>query len=259
MRAELPRRDELAGLYAPDYFKHEVAAVDGYANYFADSVLHRATARRRLSLLARYIRPPGKLLDVGAAAGSFVSEASKAGWGAHGIDIATSAVSWGVEMLGADLAVGSLETIASHEQFSVVTMWDYIEHSLDPLGDLSVVRDHLRPGGVVAISTGDVESLASRLSKAKWHLLTPRHHNFFFGQSTLRRLLERAGYEVLWSGHPSASYSVSHLTFKLDRMVRRRVTSQLARRAAISKAGRIGIPVNLFDIVTVVARSGAPA
>ena len=255
MRARLPAAEELREIYAPEYFKASAEEpANGYADYLADGERHRETARRRLSLLYRFAPPRGKLLDVGAAAGFFVDEAIRAGWDAQGIDIAPQVVDWGRRELNVSLRVGGITSVEAPGTYDVVTMWDYIEHSLDPDGELAKSNELLVEDGLVALSTGDLDSLAARLSRSRWHLLTPRHHNFFFGAKTLVRLLERRGFDVLWLGHPGARYSLAHLTYKLDRGAKTRVTAAAARRIATSRFGRYSLPLNLFDIVTVVAR-----
>lgn len=255
MRASLPDAAELSSIYAAEYFKNGTdEPVDGYADYIADAKWHRDAARRRLAILDRFVPHRGELLDVGAAAGFFVAEANTHGWKAEGIDVAEAMVSWGLSNLDAHLQLGSLESIGGSARYEAITMWDYIEHSLDPRGEIEKAHDLLRPGGVLALSTGDADSLVGRLSGSRWHLLTPRHHNFFFGSSTLRQLLRRSGFEVVWMRHPASWYSVAHLAYKLDRTIRVRSIGPLASRIATSRAGRIGVPANLFDIVTVVAR-----
>jgi hypothetical protein len=134
-------------------------------------------------------------------------------------------------------------------------MWDYIEHATDPLGDLRHAHDLLRPGGVLALSTGDVRSLVGRVSGSRWHLLTPRHHNYFFAVGSLRLACERAGLEVLSARHPGNRYSLRYLTYKLRSMLpESRVVRWVGDAFAESRAGRFAVPVNLGDIVTVVAR-----
>jgi hypothetical protein len=249
MRARLPARDELAGIYAPEYFEYRPEnPVDGYADYLGDARRHRETARRRLALIERYAPSHGRLLDVGAAAGFFVSEAARAGWDAEGIDVAVHMVDWGRRELGVPLRLGDLSTVSGRGTYAAVTMWDYIEHSLDPACDLAKTNELLSAGGVVALSTGDLDSLAARLSRSHWHLLTPRHHNFFFSEGTLDRLLRRSGFEILWVGHPGARYSLAQLAYKA-------APAALARRIASSRVGSYSLPVNLFDIVTVVGRA----
>jgi len=255
MRGRLPAHDQLAEIYAPEYFEYRPEhPVDGYADYLGDADRHRETAKRRLSLLDRFAPSRGRLLDVGAAAGFFVDEAIRAGWGAEGIDIAPHVVDWGRRELDVPLRVGEVSAVEERGAFTVVTMWDYIEHSLDPAGELARSNELLAPEGIVALSTGDIDSVAARLSRSRWHLLTPRHHNFFFSARTLARLLARSGFEVAWLGHPGSRYSLAHLAYKFDRGARTALTAAAARRIANSRFGRYSLPLNLFDIVTVVAR-----
>jgi hypothetical protein len=45
--------------------------------------------------------------------------------------------------------------------------------------------------------------------------LTPEHHNLFFEERTLRRLLETTGFGVLQVRHRAGLYSASHVLCKL--------------------------------------------
>jgi len=85
------------------------------------------------------------------------------------------------------------------------------------------------------------------VSRSRWHLLTPRHHNFFFSLRTLARLLAATGFDISWSGHPGARYSLAHIAHKS-------LPASVAERVARSRLARHGVPINLFDIVTVIAR-----
>jgi len=250
MRRSLPEPADLPEIYAPEYYEHRPEQpVRGYADYLGDAERHRETARRRLALLARFAPRRGKLLDVGAAAGFFVDEARRAGWDAEGVDVAEHMVEWGRRELGAPLHLGNVDAVDGDGSFAVVTMWDYIEHALDPRADLARAHDLLAADGVLALSTGDLGSLVARVSRTRWHLLTPRHHNFFFSKRTLVDLLRRTGFEVLSVGHPGARYSLAHIAHK-------GLPGPVAHRLASSRVGRYSVPLNLFDIVTVVARRG---
>ena len=246
-RAELPGDDELPGLYAADYFTASAGEVgaQGYADYLRDEPNHRATARARLRLLARYATR-GRLLDVGCAAGFFADEARLDGWEVEGVDLSPAMVPRARELgvLVHEASFSDLRLPA--RSFDVVTMWDYIEHSTDPVRDLRAAASLLRPDGVVALSTGDAASPVARLSGRRWHLLTPRHHNFFFTPPAIRTALDRAGLRPLSVTHPGGRYSVGYLSHKLG----------LPANAAPGRVGDISVPVNLFDIMTVVARGG---
>jgi 2-polyprenyl-3-methyl-5-hydroxy-6-metoxy-1,4-benzoquinol methylase len=254
-RASLPDPSEVPELYGPEYF----AATDGdlghegYLNYVADADVHRLNARRRLRELGR-LASPGNLLDVGCAAGFFVDEASRAGWKARGIDVSAPMVEWGRARLEAELAVGSLIDLPEDRSESCITMWDYIEHALDPRGDLERASVRLRPGGLLALSTGDVRSLLARLSLAKWHLMTPRHHNYFFSTRTIQRLLRATGFEIVRIGHPASVFPMRYLAHKSGLSVDVRPVAAAATRLARSRLGAVRVPMNLWDVMTVVAR-----
>ena len=105
------------------------------------------------------------------------------------------------------------------------------------------------------LSTGNADSLVARLSGRRWHLLTPRHHNFFFTVRTLRRYLSQHGFEVEEIGHPSARYSFRYIVYKLGTMApRSRLVRGTGEWMGRSRLGERSLGFNLFDIVTVTAR-----
>jgi 2-polyprenyl-3-methyl-5-hydroxy-6-metoxy-1,4-benzoquinol methylase len=248
-RRDLPTQAELDEIYGLDYFQGDAT---GYLDYVADADLHRAAARNRLDLLERLVAG-GALLDVGAAAGFFVDEARSRGWDAQGIDVSEPMVEWGRRTLDVPLERATLADVTDGP-FDALTMWDYIEHSLDPAADLRRAQELLRPGGVLALSTGDAATWVARLSGSRWHLLTPRHHNFFFTAATLGELLARSGFEVVSLDHRGGRYPVRYLVHKLGTLVPSRRLESLTARLAASRLGAVAVPVNLRDIATVAAR-----
>ena len=261
-RADPPDPGELTELYGDAYF--EAAEADGrlqgegYPDYLEDEELHRRNALRRLELLERNVER-GRLLDVGCAAGFFVDEARRRGWVALGVELAPSMAAYAREELGVDVIEARFDRAEiPGGGFDAVTMWDYIEHTLDPVADLRRAHDLLRPGGVVMVSTGDAGSIVARVSGRRWHLLTPRHHNFFFDRQTLGHALTEAGLRVRHQSTVASRYSVHYLAHKLQTMGTP-LAGRLADALQGTRIGAVAAPVDLFDIVTVVAQRPANA
>jgi 2-polyprenyl-3-methyl-5-hydroxy-6-metoxy-1,4-benzoquinol methylase len=258
LRATLPARAELDEIYGRTYFGGGGSSLrEGYLDYVGDADVHRTNARARLRRLAALVEA-GPLLDVGCAAGFFVDEASQAGWLARGVDVSRPMVDWGRATLAADLRLGTLADVPHDREESCITMWDYLEHALDPRADVEQALSRLRPGGILALSTGDAGAALARLSLRRWHLMTPRHHNFFFTRRTIRTLLETVGFEVVELGHPAARYPLRYLAHKARLALDAPLVEAVATRLARSRAGARAVPLNLWDVMTVVARRPRP-
>lgn len=150
-----------------------------------------------LSALSRF-SSPGKLVDVGCSNGAFVRAASKTGWDAVGVELekasAETAIRNGVNVVNDDLVnVGF-----SENSINCVTMWQLIEHIGDPTPLLKEITRILRPGGILAVSTPNIQSIAWTLLGARWRAVDPSVHLHLFSVKSLRLLFERHGFEVDW-------------------------------------------------------------
>jgi len=75
-----------------------------------------------------------------------------------------------------------------------------------------------------------------------------------FTRASLEKAFRRAGFEVLVAKYSSSLYSLQYLVHKLRTLADWSFLSSLARVIGDSRIGRVAVPVNLFDIMTVLAR-----
>ncbi len=76
------------------------------------------------------------MLDIGCAAGFSLIAARERGWEAEGIECSEFCVQY-ARSRGLTVHQGSLHDYpGKNESMDAITMWDYLEHSPDPLGDL---------------------------------------------------------------------------------------------------------------------------
>jgi 2-polyprenyl-3-methyl-5-hydroxy-6-metoxy-1,4-benzoquinol methylase len=194
--------EDLIALYDETYY--EDPAAEGYGGYAAAEDRKRDHNRTLLAELERRI-PAGRLLEVGCAYGFFLDEARHRGWEVQGLEPSAHAAAEASRRLGIEIPTTPLTEInVAPQSVDAVVMWDVIEHLPDPRETLRKAAALLRPGGVVALSTGDVGSSAARLHGVNWSLMTPPWHQYYFSRTTLRRMLETTGFEnVALSGDGS--------------------------------------------------------
>ena len=98
--------------------------------------------------------------------------ARRRGWEPFGIDESHEATEHARNHFGLDPWVGEFESfVASGETFDLVTGWDIIEHSRDPVGLMRSARSRLTADGVVARPSWTKPAVARVvLKKQPWPL-----------------------------------------------------------------------------------------
>jgi hypothetical protein len=151
--------------YSAEYDKHrdQGQGSNRWSRFHHD----RAVAEDRLRQLALVIGPPNNRLwtDVGCNNGAFLVAARSAGWDVRGVEADEKVA----ESLSATLGVrvADAETWATHGNpyghitnrgGMVVSLFDVLEHVLDPIGALLRVQQLLSAGDFVVIEVPDLDS-----------------------------------------------------------------------------------------------------
>jgi 2-polyprenyl-3-methyl-5-hydroxy-6-metoxy-1,4-benzoquinol methylase len=170
----------------------------------ASSAARMREAAWRLDRLERHVEQRGRLLDVGCSAGSFLIAARDRGWDVRGIDVSPAAVNHAHRAHGLDVSVATVEASGfARHSFDVVTVFECIEHMLDPRAALDAAAGLLRDDGVLVITTPNVDGFVPRVTYwtlgrtlGAWEHPTPPHHLYQFSRRTLTSLLHDTGFGV---------------------------------------------------------------
>jgi 2-polyprenyl-3-methyl-5-hydroxy-6-metoxy-1,4-benzoquinol methylase len=201
-----PRFDQerLQEIYKSDnYWRSPSPKFQGYTDYRGDERLYLGTFRKRLRFVLRNGPHSGRSLDVGSAAGFCMAAARELGFEAHGLEISETIASHARERFEFDtIHIGPLQNAPYPEgHFDLITMWDVVEHVVDPVALLVKGRELLRPGGLLVIETQDIDSRFARLLGPRWHHYKHEEHIYHFNPATVRTLLVRAGFDVVKLTH----------------------------------------------------------
>jgi SAM-dependent methyltransferase len=235
--------------YTEDYFCG--AHGDGYADYRGSEPVLRREFARTVQFI-RGFRKDGRLLEIGCAYGFFLEEA-RGFYDVAGIEIADAAVAFSrARGLFVTSGVADESALAQFGMLDVIVLLDVIEHLPDPQGTLALCRQHLNPGGVIVITTGDFASIYARLAGRNWRLMTPPQHLWFFTPQSIRRLSHSLGFKLEACDHPWKIVPVTLIEFQMRRLL------GASRGRSSTFANRFGVPINLFDAMRCVLRNPEP-
>jgi len=167
-------------------------------NFVSQVAFRERTFRGCLDKIERIARPSGRrVLDVGAAGGSFLAAARERGYEPLGCEPSTWMCAFARERYGLHLHPGTIFDVPVETgSLDLLTLWDVIEHTPDPKAVLQRAHELLTPEGVLVMSWPDYGSLAARVLGAKWPFLLTVHL-YYFEPATMTRLLEATGFRPL--------------------------------------------------------------
>lgn len=183
-----PIPEDLGRYYRTDYPAYKVADLQS-----------RMTRERcKLDLLRPHVAS-GRMLEIGPAIGAFAKLAQESGFAIEVIEMDRDCCAYIERALGipARHSIDAGAALLPGESFDVIVLWHVIEHLPNPLSTLTTLAAHVRPGGLLALSAPNPESLQFRLLGARWvHVDAPRHL-WLIPLGVISERLELLGFELL--------------------------------------------------------------
>lgn len=253
-------QEALVGIYTDDnYWRSDSPKTVGYASYRDDEPLYLKTFRRRLGFALRNGPRGGRALDVGCAAGFCMKVLDELGFEVHGVEPSAEIARHAIDHFGFDTVhIGTLDTAAhTPGSFDLITMWDVIEHVVDPRSLLEQARELLKPDGLLVIETQNVNSAFARLLGPRWHHYKHSEHVYHFSPTTVDALLSSAGFRVEKLTPRFAGKYVS-LDFIAERSARLHPAASKVLRP-ITRFKSAALYVNVMDEMIVIAKPGTKA
>jgi 2-polyprenyl-3-methyl-5-hydroxy-6-metoxy-1,4-benzoquinol methylase len=246
--------ERLHEMYQEEYWSSDRAKEFGYTQYLQEGDLYLRTYRLRRRVIERHRSGPGRVLDVGCAAGFFLAVMVEQGWQTTGIEISAPMVAYAQDTLKLpDIRRGDLLTVdVAPASYDVVTLWDVVEHLEEPREHLRRAARALKADGLLVLETQNVASRFARLLGRKWQHYKHEEHLYHFDPRSLARLLDETGFTIL-ENTPRLGGKYVSMQFLAERVGRiHPLLSTLA--SPLRLAGHASVYLNFRDEMVVVAR-----
>ncbi|NIA01840.1 MAG: methyltransferase domain-containing protein [Nitrospirae bacterium] len=234
------------------YSEHPSDLEDLYMDVIDEDYLNNLHAKKKtfahcFKRIQRFLPPPGKLVEVGSYCGLFLKEAQSHGWIVNGIEPSHWAAEYARSTFGLNIIKGTLEKIVSTpmEENDVVVCWDVLEHVRNPKEFLSLMSKLLKPGGILALSTIDIDAWFPRLLGKQWPWILEMHLNYF-GSGSLNQMFDEAGFDLVCV-EPYRHYSSLRYAYrKFCALFPEKLEKTLSKIGKLMP--EITLPVSLGDI-----------
>ncbi|HEX9160571.1 MAG TPA: bifunctional glycosyltransferase/class I SAM-dependent methyltransferase [Thermoanaerobaculia bacterium] len=157
------------------------------------------TSARRISIIRKRLTARARLLEIGVRDGSFGLAAVR-DYEYVGIDpaatVARHARGRGLEVYCATLA----NFVNTGPAFDAITLFHVFENMPDPHDALARIKDLMKPGGVLFLTTFDTEGVLYLLTERNQLPHNFRTHLILYSRSALIELLENSGFEIAHIG-----------------------------------------------------------
>jgi SAM-dependent methyltransferase len=162
------------------------------------------TSWRRLKTLRKQVAPRSRILEIGVRDGSFAIAAARE-YEYVGLDRA-AATARAARAKGLEVYCSTLSGfVNTGPAFDAITLFHVFENMADPHDALARMKDLLKPGGAVLLTTFDTEGLLYLISERIRMAHNFRTHLILYSRSALIELLEHSGFEIV-SVAPSFEY-----------------------------------------------------
>jgi SAM-dependent methyltransferase len=249
--------EDLAGHYSESYYEAEDSTDKGrkgYPSYRKAQESLKNSFQQKLNVVQKYI-PSGRLLDAGAAYGTFLTLASET-YTCVGVELSQYAATVAAKEFHVDVKNGSIENAPfPNECFDVVVMWDIVEHLRNPVRALQEVYRVLRPGGICFVSTDDVNNWLVRLLNTKWWGIAPPLHLCHFSKRGMGIAFERAGkFDKLVFEKDWRRYNVAEIIKHFGTSYQNAALANLGIRLGYASLGKLTINIARPEQFIAIAR-----
>jgi 2-polyprenyl-3-methyl-5-hydroxy-6-metoxy-1,4-benzoquinol methylase len=187
-----PSLDKLPSYYeSVDYISH----TDGNKSLFEKmyQFVKTIALKNKLKLINSESKK-GKILDIGAGVGDFLSVAKKDGWEVIGIEPSEKA-----KTIAKSKGVPFVESLSELENnsFDIITMWHVLEHVPDIENQIKELKRLIKPSGTLIIAVPNFNSFDAKYYGSFWAAYDVPIHLWHFSKTAIKKLFAKENLDLV--------------------------------------------------------------
>ncbi|MBC7523208.1 MAG: class I SAM-dependent methyltransferase [Flavobacterium sp.] len=172
----------------PKYYESEIyiSHTDGNKSLFEKmyQFVKSIALKNKLKLINSQ-SPKGRILDIGAGVGDFLSVAKSDGWEIIGVE-----PSYKAKQIAQKKGVAFVNNLSELENnsFDIITMWHVLEHVPDLEKQIAKLKRLLKPDGTIIIAVPNFNSFDAKHYGEFWAAFDVPIHFWHFSKTAIKKL-----------------------------------------------------------------------
>ncbi|WP_338406984.1 class I SAM-dependent methyltransferase [uncultured Flavobacterium sp.] len=142
----------------------------------------------KLDLINSLQPDKGKILDIGAGTGDFLSAAKKGGWQTIGVEPSEKAKAIAINK---GVSFVDKTAVLENNSFDVISMWHVLEHVPDLDKQIKELKRLLKPTGTLIIAVPNFKSFDAKHYGKFWAAYDVPIHFWHFSKTAIKLLFEK--------------------------------------------------------------------
>ena len=192
----VPGKNEIEKYYqSEDYISHSDTK-KGFINSLYHRVRKRTLHSKRKTVEKFTKLSTGKVLDIGAGTGAFLSTMDKAGWNVTGIEPDETARENAKKLYGLSLQTPQELFNLPPQSFDAITMWHVLEHVHELHEYMDQLKKLLKPTGCLFVAVPNYTCYDEKVYKEFWAAYDVPRHLYHFSPRSITQLLLQHGLQL---------------------------------------------------------------
>ena len=192
----VPDKNEIEKYYqSEDYISHSDTK-KGFINSLYHRVRKRTLHSKRKNVEKFTKLSTGKVLDIGAGTGAFLSTMDKAGWNVTGIEPDEIARENAKKLYGLSLQTPQELFNLPPQSFDAITMWHVLEHVHELHEYMDQLIKLLKPRGCLFVAVPNYTCYDEKVYKEFWAAYDVPRHLYHFSPRSITQLLLQHGLQL---------------------------------------------------------------